>query len=107
VKKAPPGNSSATGTHKMWHAVSVACGISVCEAALKVRQVRFLSREAPLLPLPDCTAPAGCRCTYKHHPDRRTGPRRMTDRPAAGRAPSVRASGEERRRPGRRRDTDL
>jgi hypothetical protein len=39
---------------------------------------RFLSREAPQLPLKDC-ASASCTCRYQHHEDRRRGPRRARD----------------------------
>jgi hypothetical protein len=102
--RAKAGVASPAG--KSWHAVSIACGSSVCAEALKLRQVRFLSRDAPRLPLPDCTSPGACRCVYKHHPDRRSGPRRMMDRPSSPRTLQPRPIAEERRRPGRRRASD-
>lgn len=37
---------------------------------------RFLSGEAPPLPLPNCTAPR-CRCCYVHYEDRRERDRRI------------------------------
>jgi hypothetical protein len=37
---------------------------------------RFLSGEAPPLPLPNCTAPR-CLCCYAHYEDRREGDRRI------------------------------
>ena len=33
---------------------------------------RYLSREAPILPLPTCNS-KGCACRYLHHDDRRSG----------------------------------
>jgi hypothetical protein len=42
-----------------------------CAAAVAVAGRRFLAAEAPLLPLRDCTRPAGCQCRYRKFPDRR------------------------------------
>ena len=49
---------------------------SSCDVALALRGQRFLSGEAPTLPLPDCDA-IECNCTYGHYDDRR---RRRTRR---------------------------
>lgn len=62
-----------------WHAVSVTTGRWCCEAARGVLDARFLSREAPRLPLTHCSAPEACTCAYKHHADRRGSPRRKDD----------------------------
>ena len=37
-----------------WHAVSVKPGANACNAAVSGKNRRWLSREAPLLPLPGC-----------------------------------------------------
>ena len=66
------------GTQR-WHAVSVKPGSGACPAAASGRDRRWLSREAPLLPLPGCTRPDSCRCTYQHHEDRRAGGRRAEE----------------------------
>jgi len=58
-----------------WHAVAIAPGPRACAAAGKLRDVRFLSREAPPLPLKACDS-AQCTCRYEHFDDRRKGPRR-------------------------------
>jgi hypothetical protein len=50
-----------------------------CAAAALCRNNRFLSTEAPRLPLPDCDNRAHCRCAYRHFEDRRTAPRRTAD----------------------------
>jgi len=66
--------------------------------------MRFLSSEAPRLPLPGCGAGAACSCAYKHHRDRRGQPRRAEEltgirRPVPG--------PQERRRQRGRREADL
>lgn len=90
-----------------WHAVSIECGRPGCPSAQLVAGQRFLSEQAPKLPLTGCTNPLGCRCVYKHHDDRRSGPRRLLDI-ETGR--SLRTStaylGEERRNARGRRTTD-
>ena len=63
-----------------WHAVSIVGDLAPCPAALAVRQKRFLSAEAPRLPMADCTSPARCQCRYQHHSDRRVTMRRSSDR---------------------------
>ncbi len=62
-----------------WHAVSIVTPNFCCEAAQRARGARFLSAEAPRLPLPTCTYDASCLCSYKHHSDRRGQPRRRDD----------------------------
>ena len=60
------------------HAVSIATGPRCCAAARELRGQRFLSREAPPLPLKACDR-ADCTCRYEHHSDRRKGLRRARD----------------------------
>ena len=60
------------------HAVSIAPGPRACAAAHDLVRRRFLSREAPSLPLMDCNR-TDCQCRYEHHEDRRKGPRRARD----------------------------
>jgi hypothetical protein len=50
-------------TDRRWHAVSVKPGNGACNAAISGKNRRWLSREAPLLPLPGCTRPDTCQCT--------------------------------------------
>ena len=61
---------------KRWHAISVNAKALSCVAAQDMRKKRFLSKEAPALPLEGCTKRASCPCTYKHHDDRRSKLRR-------------------------------
>lgn len=62
-----------------WHAVGIAAPAGACDAARACKGKRFLSREAPQLPLPECDA-ARCECKYRHYADRRGGPRRGDER---------------------------
>ncbi len=60
------------------HAVTVVPGQNACPEARALRGQRFLSREAPALPLTGCGTPK-CTCRYEHHADRRKGGRRAHD----------------------------
>ena len=60
------------------HAVSIATGPRCCAGARELRGQRFLSRDAPKLPLKDCDR-GDCTCRYVHHQDRRQGMRRARD----------------------------
>lgn len=85
-----------------YHAVSVISPTRSCDAARTLEGRRFLSSEAPRLPLGNCTA-ATCTCKYAHHEDRRRGPRRSSDATGLSRGYW---NAMERRRPGGRRITD-
>ena len=61
-----------------FHAVTVAPGPRACKEARELQGKRFLSREAPLLPLRNCGSPQ-CECRYEHYDDRRKGHRRAHD----------------------------
>ncbi len=80
VKKTSPliSKSLESVSHRStpWHAVSVVTGRWGCEAAQALRNERFLSANAPQLPLARCTSRESCTCSYKHHRDRRNQPRR-------------------------------
>lgn len=74
---------------------------SACEEAVALREKRFLSKEAPRIPLGDCPRKAQCTCVYKHYVDRRAGPRRIEEREGVRMA---RPSTERRGGRGRRRE---
>ena len=61
-----------------FHAVTIAAGPRACAAALDLRDQRFLSRDAPPLPLKGCAC-AKCECQYEHYDDRRKTGRRARD----------------------------
>src|SRR5262245_1889872 len=81
-----------------WHAVTVVLQTSSCAAATMCRNTRYLSREAPRLPLPTCPTPAECPCKFRHYEDRRAGPRRNADIGASSDKPTT----DKRRNRGRR-----
>ena len=60
-------------------AVSVSCPKDACAAARKLEAKRFLAKEAPPLPLPNCTAKK-CGCRFTHYADRRDEQRRENSR---------------------------
>ena len=95
---APPARAS-----NHWHAVAIKPKGQCCEAVQARRSARFLSKEAPRLPLPDCSTSDTCTCVYKHHADRRAQPRRQDERDGLRRSGSVE---QERRLTGDRRKTD-
>jgi hypothetical protein len=88
----------------VFHAVSIKAGPRCCQAARGMSGIRYLSKEAPRLPLPQCDL-ATCECRYVHHDDRRSEPRRSADG-AAGRGgmpfagPDRRKSRQDRRATG-------
>jgi len=81
-----------------WHAVSIAAPANACGAARACKGKRFLSYEAPRLPLAECDAER-CHCKYRHYADRRGGPRRAEEKgtPAARAVKSNRRGARGRR----------
>jgi hypothetical protein len=76
--QAETGSVPAKRAVNPYHAVSIAPGAQACAAARGLQKKRFLSREAPVLPLKTCDE-ARCECRYTHHDDRRKGPRRASE----------------------------
>jgi hypothetical protein len=61
-----------------FHAVTIEPGARACAEAHALVGKRFLSREAPPLPLKGCGS-SRCECRYGHYDDRRKGGRRAHD----------------------------
>jgi len=61
-----------------WHAVAIVPCARACRLARNLSNVRYLSQQAPVLPLADCTI-RPCTCRYRHFQDRRSSPRRDSD----------------------------
>jgi len=97
LKKHPPPKPRPPTT---FHAVSIIPGEDACSAAYRFTGQRFLSAYAPRLPLPTCDV-ARCTCHYKHHKDRRAGPRRRSE---VGMMTAPYSGSERRRSRGRRAD---
>jgi hypothetical protein len=81
--KEPAAKPGKREPRNRWHAVAIVPGAGHCKAAEAAKARRFLSSEAPLLPLRDCDV-AACRCKYRHHEDRRGPPRRAEEAEAGG-----------------------
>ena len=85
-----------------YHAVAIRVNGSCCDAARELQGHRFLSNEAPALPLPECTA-ADCNCRFAHYDDRRSGKDRRTPfgtggfAAASGKYETERREGKDRR----------
>ena len=98
-KDAAPANKVQRKSRHRWHAVTIIGPAVVCKAAQACKGKRYLSPEAPRLPLAGCDAEE-CNCRYRHFADRRGGPRRAEERGAApARAPTNRRAGRDRRAP--------
>jgi len=73
--KLPPIKLSRKNTR--YHAVMIVCADQACEAARSRAGIKYLSGEAPALPLADCCLNGGintvvtCMCRYEHYEDRR------------------------------------
>ena len=83
-----------------WRAIRVVAGADACAASQGPSQKRFLSRDAPRLPLADCDRQDTCKCTFRHLSDRRGGLRRADDSGFG----IPKAVPTEKRRPGERRE---
>jgi hypothetical protein len=100
----PPAGEDRTAP--AFRAVEIRCRGASCAAAQNLRGRRFLCADAPTLPLAECDRQAHCECHYRHHDDRRRGPRRRDE---IGIPPSSRQAADRRTLNGRRaedRDCD-
>lgn len=61
-----------TSVDTKWRSVKIRPGLIACERATKMEGRIFLSREAPRLPLENCTE-KDCHCHYIFLDDRRSG----------------------------------
>lgn len=64
--------------------VEIKAGKNCCTEVKELLGKRFLTSEAPLVPLKDCTS-AVCKCRYIQYQDRRDDLRRDTDAGLTGR----------------------
>ncbi|MEH6636961.1 MAG: hypothetical protein V7700_15670 [Halioglobus sp.] len=53
-----------------YSAISLRCGRGACSAAREIANERFLSTDAPTLPIESCTSQS-CLCSYRYYGDRR------------------------------------
>jgi hypothetical protein len=59
-----------------FHAVELRGTNGACQAVQDTHGERYLSAEAPPLPLGQCDRPDRCQCRYRHYEDRRGNSRR-------------------------------
>ena len=96
------GADREPSTDAQWRSVRIRPGLISCDRVANLADQVFLSKEAPELPLPNCTE-RDCRCHYVFLDDRRSGIDRrseleqLEEHPASG-------EGDRRRSPGRRID---
>lgn len=77
-RKTADRKPAARVTH-LYHGIAIEPGERYCAAVTKIQGKRFLSDDAPRLPLEDCDCLPHCRCVYRHYADRRTEVRRDSD----------------------------
>ena len=65
-----------------YHCVQLVPGPNACDAIKELTNQKYLSDDAPFLPLEGCNQ-ARCRCIYSHLNDRREGDRRSPGAPRA------------------------
>lgn len=103
---APPADRRvSTTSSSSFHAVSIRAGANACAAAKALLGERFLSAEAPSIPLPNCDA-SKCECRFQHHADRRSGKDRRSPFTAGGVSAETGNYGVERRGGRERRRAD-
>ena len=95
-KHATPGHPAKAARNR-WPSVEIIAPASACSAASACRQKRFLSSEAPRLPLSGCDA-AVCKCKYRHFEDRRAGDRRADEAMPKGKRLTVNRRAKQGRR---------
>jgi len=82
-RKPPAASAARDKRGEDYRAVSIVPHASSCSEARRLRPVRYLLNEVPRLPLPQCSQPLACTCSYRKYPDRRLAERR--DIAASGR----------------------
>lgn len=98
VRQLPAPNATEAAPGK-YRCVEVHGGKGACDAVKRFEMIRFLSAEAPRLPVVGCDAPR-CACTFAHYNDRRQDHRRHPYDRLGSVAAAV--SGDRRLRPDRR-----
>jgi len=93
-------DDSDTTADTRWRSVKIRPGLISCQSVAKLNGRVFLSREAPELPLANCTQP-NCQCHYVFLDDRRSGIDRRADLDRLGEFLST-SERDRRHSPGRR-----
>jgi len=97
-----PARATTASRTNPYQAVAVIACSRACAAAADAQGLRFLARQAPRLPLPDCDRPGNCACRFEKHADRRA----VVQRSPYNNSGIVSHGGAERRRLRGRRVSD-
>jgi len=102
-KKQHAAPAARQNARRSYHCVEVRKGTPACKASQQFGRARFLSDEAPRLPVSGCTEEK-CTCSFMHHDDRREDDRRHPYGQLASIPPAI--SGERRSRTERRQSQE-
>lgn len=83
ARKSSPVETGKAVKKQAWHSVSIIRGRHACAAVVQLNAQKWLSAQAPQLPIKGCDAQQ-CECRYRHHADRRSADRRETDGMVSG-----------------------
>lgn len=97
AKRAPEKKAARP---KRYQSVSLVCAGKGCAAVKSLAGQRFLASSAPSLPLPACSLPNQCKCSFQKYDDRRDDNRRLSGEKSRW------YGGAEKRRSRGRRDAD-
>lgn len=78
-RKTEAKRSPISTLNNLFHGIAIEPGEDACEAVRRLAGRRFLSEDAPRLPLDECQCVQDCHCVYRHFSDRRTEVRRDAD----------------------------
>jgi hypothetical protein len=76
VRRTPRRDPGQADPDTRFHAVSISLASNACRSAKGLEGERFLSNEAPRLPLPKCDVKE-CQCRFVHYDDRRENEQRI------------------------------
>lgn len=76
VRRTPRRDPGQADPDTRFHAVSISLTSTACRGAKGLEGERFLSNEAPRLPLPKCDVKE-CQCRFVHYEDRRDEEKRI------------------------------
>jgi len=100
-----PRHTVPPRTSARFHAVTVRPCLEACDAVQAMAGERFLSHEAPALPLKNCDQ-ARCECIYRHFSDRRAQGDRRSGWDTFGAFSTTLSQGDRRNEGSDRRDGD-
>jgi hypothetical protein len=100
--KTPAATGKKEARPNRHRSVTIVHARNSCPAVKALAEHRFLTRDAPQLPLPNCTLSKQCHCSFRKHDDRRD----FDDRRLAGERGKWYGGAENRKSRGRRSSSD-